>query len=101
MTVKVQKRLRDLDSGVANAALILIPDLVQVGVPIILMDPRTLKSCRHLLSPTKMPDVGRRRYSYNVGRTAQTLPNYLYSHTHSAFCAKSGEHHAVPLLVSL
>ena len=31
MTVKVQKRLRDLDSGVANAALILIPDLVQVG----------------------------------------------------------------------
>ena len=33
MTVKVQKRLRDLDSGVANAALILIPDLAQVGVP--------------------------------------------------------------------
>lgn len=32
MTIKVQKRLRDLDSGVANAALILIPDLVQVGV---------------------------------------------------------------------
>lgn len=32
MTVKVQKRLRDLDSGVANAALILIPDLVQVGI---------------------------------------------------------------------
>ena len=34
MTVKVQKRLRDLDSGVANAALMLIPYLVQVGVPV-------------------------------------------------------------------
>ena len=34
MIVKAQKRLRDLDSGVANAALILIPDLVQVGVPV-------------------------------------------------------------------
>jgi hypothetical protein len=32
VAVKVQKRLRDLDSGVANTALILIPDLVQVGV---------------------------------------------------------------------
>ncbi|KAF9647646.1 ARM repeat-containing protein [Thelephora ganbajun] len=32
MTVKVQKRLRDLDSGVANTALILIPDLVQASL---------------------------------------------------------------------
>lgn len=35
MVVKIQKRLRDLDSGVVNAALILIPDLVHVGVLII------------------------------------------------------------------
>jgi hypothetical protein len=31
MAMMVKTRLRDLDSGVANAALVLIPDLVEVG----------------------------------------------------------------------
>ena len=99
MTVKVQKRLRDLDSGVANAALVLIPYLVQVGF-LIIYPIRRLKIRRRLSSLTTMPGGGQLHSCYSVGRTALSPPNYLCSHIRSVCYVKLGERSVVPSNVS-